>query len=237
MSVSDEQERLSRVYAERERRLPADFYSPFHPGNLFILQGRERAWLRLLARAGLADLSDVKVLDVGCGAGADLRRMLDLGARPENLFGVDLLAERLERARQLAPHLNFQLADAQRLPFPAEHFDLVMQSTAFSSIVDADVRAQVAHEIRRVLKPGAFVLWYDMRLTHPRNLDLVPMTSQELARLFPGCAITAEAVTLLPPLARRLAPSALWLASFLEAFPPLRSHLAALIRKPEGGGS
>jgi len=236
MSVTDEQERLTEVYGERARRLPADYYSPFHPGNLFILQGRERALLRMLSRAGLNDLSERQILDLGCGTGSDLRRLLDLGARPENLHGVDLLAERLEHARALSPQLHFELADAQALPFEDETFDLVMQSTAFSSILDPEIRLRVADELLRVLKPGGVVLWYDMRLTNPRNLDLVPMTSREIARLFAACERDLEAVTLLPPLARRLAPVSWGLCAFLEALPVLRSHYVGFFRKPTQEG-
>ncbi len=232
MSGPDEKMRLEQVYADRARRLPADYYSPFHPGNLFVSQGRERAILRLLAGNGLADLSNCRILDLGCGSGGDLRRMLDLGAAPENLHGVDLLADRLERARQLAPQLDFQLADAQRLPFDDERFDLVMQSTAFSSILDATVRRQVAREMARVLRPGGSVLWYDMRITNPRNPDLLPMTAPEIERLFPGFDRHLKSVTLLPPLARRLAPAAWELCTLLEALPFLRSHLVGLFRKP-----
>jgi SAM-dependent methyltransferase len=232
MTMSDEQSRIAQVYAERARRLPAGYYSPFHPGNLFISQGRERAMLRLLAKAGCADLSELRILDLGCGFGGDLRHMLDLGAQPENLFGVDLLPERLERARQLAPQLNFQLADAQQLPFPDASFDLVMQATAFSSIVDPDVRRQVAREIARVLRPGGLVLWYDMRLTNPRNPNLVPMTAAEIADLFPDFDRRLESVTLFPPLSRRLARLSWSLCTLLETLPFLRSHLIGTFRKP-----
>ncbi|MNX29122.1 Phthiotriol/phenolphthiotriol dimycocerosates methyltransferase [compost metagenome] len=231
MSVTDEQKRLTEVYGDRARRLPADFYSAFHPGNLFILQGRERGLLRMLSRAGLHDLSECQILDLGCGTGSDLRRLLDLGARPEHLHGVDLLSERLEHARMLAPQLHFELADAQHLPFADATFDLVMQGTAFSSIVDPEIRRRVADEVLRVLKPGGVLLWYDMRLTDPRNSDLVPMTARELARLFPTCERHLEAVTLLPPLARRLAPMAWGLCVLLEAFPFLRSHYVGFFRK------
>jgi ubiquinone/menaquinone biosynthesis C-methylase UbiE len=188
--------------------------------------------LRLLAGSGCEDLSELRILDLGCGFGGDLRHMLDLGAQPENLFGVDLLAERLERARQLAPQLNFQLADGQKLPFPDAHFDLVMQATAFSSIVDPDVRRQVAHEIVRVIRPGGRVLWYDMRLTNPRNPNLVPMTAAEIADLFPDFSRRLESVTLFPPFSRRLAPLSWSLCTLLETLPFLRSHLIGIFRKP-----
>lgn len=233
MAFSDEQKRLSQVYGDRARRLPAEYYSRFHPGHLFMAQGHERAQLRLLARAGLSDLSQSRILDFGCGVGGDLRRMLDLGAAPEHLYGVDLLTERLEQARALSPLINFQLADGQQLPYPDAHFDLVMQSTAFSSIVDPDVRRRVARELLRVLRPGGILLWYDMRVTNPRNPDLVPMTAAEVGRLFAEADIHLESATLLPPLARRLAGLSWPLCALLEALPLLRSHLIGLVRKPE----
>ncbi len=232
MTTSDEQSRIAKVYAERARRMPAGYYSPFHPGNVFLTQGRERAMRRLLVDAGCTDLAAMRILDVGCGYGGDLRHMLDLGASPENLFGVDLLPERLERARELAPHLNFQLADGQQLPFADESLDLVMQATAFSSIVDPGVRRQVAREIARVLRPGGLVLWYDMRVTDPRNPDLVPMTAAEIRDLFPEFDLTLRSVTLIPPLARRLARGSWGLCALLEALPFLRSHLIGIFRKP-----
>lgn len=233
MSHFDEHSRISHVYQERAKRVPADYYSLFHSGNLFRQQGRERAMLRLLAQAGLADLSETVALDVGCGSGDDLRQLIHIGARPENLYGVDLIPERLDAARELSPHLNFQWADAQRLPFEDETFDLVMQSTVFTSIIDPAVQRQVASEIIRVLKPGGVLLWYDMRITRPTDKNLVPMPEHKVRQLFKGCQVRLERLSLLPPLARAVAPRAWWLAFALEALPFLRGHLMGIIKKPK----
>lgn len=229
---SDEIERVKRVYAERER-LPADRYSLLRTGNLYRVQRRERALLDLLAREGFADLSEATVLDVGCGTGDDLRQLMRYGARSERMVGVDVLTDRLAKARDLSPHLRFELIDGTGLPFPDATFDLVLQSTVFSSILDAGTRQRLAAEMRRVVKPHGLIVWYDMRVTDPRNRDLVPMTRDGIRALFPDCDVRLAATTLIPALARRLAPFSWTLCRALEAIPALRGHYMGAIR-PHG---
>ena len=96
------------------------------PGTLFMAQERERVTLDLLRRHGAFPLADKRILDVGCGAGKPLLRFLQYGARPENLFGVDLLEDEINVARELAPHLHFEVADARQLPFEDGTMDLVL---------------------------------------------------------------------------------------------------------------
>jgi hypothetical protein len=54
-----------------------------------------------------------------------------------------------------------------------------------------------------------------------------------LRRLFPGFAMRIRRVTLAPPLARLVAPRSRLAADLLERLPPLRTHILALIRKPD----
>ena len=230
---SEELERIASVYAERERALPADRYSLWRPGNLYIVQRREQNLLEILAEEGFEELSDTQILDVGCGSGEDLRQLLRYGATAEKLIGVDVLPNRLERARALSPHLRFELIDGTTLPFPDASFDLVWQSTVFSSIIDPKLQNILAAEMRRVLKPSGAIFWYDMRVTNPKNHDLVPLTMDRVAELFPGYDLILRPHTLLPFLARPLAPYSRILCELLELLPPLRGHLLGLIR-PRG---
>ena len=95
------------------------------------------------------------------------------------------------------------------------------------------MRRRAAAEMLRVVRPGGVILWYDVRHPNPRNRDLVPIGRREIRAVFPGCEIDFATATLLPPLARRLAPLSPVACRLLEALvPPLRSHLAALIRRP-----
>jgi ubiquinone/menaquinone biosynthesis C-methylase UbiE len=227
--LAAETERLKAAYA---RRQCGDVYSCFNPGQLFLLQERERRALNLLRSLGLSRLADQKILEVGCGIGHWLGEFVKWGARPENLTGIDLLSERLGTARSIqAAKVGLVQADATHLPFPAGTFDLVLQSTVFTSILDAAVKQAVAKEMLRVLKPQGLILWYDYHRNNPRNKDVRGVKKGEIYGLFPGCRIKLSRVTLAPPLARRIAPYSFLLCALLERLLFLNTHYLGIIRK------
>ena len=63
------------------------------------LPQREWSLLDLLVRQGLTDLPALRVLEVGCGAGDNLRELIGMGFAPANLAGIELLPDRLALAR------------------------------------------------------------------------------------------------------------------------------------------
>ncbi|HBN09984.1 MAG TPA: hypothetical protein DD435_15530 [Cyanobacteria bacterium UBA8530] len=227
----DEKARIDAVYQERKNSKKPDFYSLLKPGNLFMAQSKERSVAEAFNH--FSSLSECRVLDVGCGFGQELRNLLRFGALPENLCGIDLISERVEEAKKLSPNLDLREGDASNLPWPDDFFHVITQSTVFSSILDRGVQEAVAREMLRVLKPGGIVLWYDMRITDPRNPNLVPMGNRRVRELFEGCGIDLKSHTLNPWLARPLARRFRWACELLEAFPFLRSHLFGLIEKKE----
>ena len=223
-----ESRRIAEVYASRST-LPADLYSIFEPGNLYIVQGRERATLALLARHGIRNLAGLKVLDVGCGTGGELLRLVQWGADPADLHGLDLLPDRIEAARSRLPGAHLQVADGRSIPYGDATFDLVIQLTVFSSILDPAIRAAIAAQMLRVLKPGGYVLWYDMRVVRP-DRPLAAMGRAEILRLFPGCDLDLRTVTLNPLACRPLAKVSLLACNLLESISLFRSHYLALIK-------
>ncbi len=126
-----------------------------------------------------------------------------------------------------------QVADARRLPFTDASVCAVVFSSVLSSILDPANRVRVAAEALRVLRPGGVVLSYDARLPNPMNSNVRAIGRRELTRLFPGCSVQADALTLLPPLARRLGSATDALYGPLLRVPFLRTHLLAAIR-PQG---
>jgi SAM-dependent methyltransferase len=226
-----EAERIRNAYARRAERGLDARYSYWRPENLFIYQSRERAVLGLLRKANMLPLTGRRVLDVGCGDGAVLRDMLRYGAAPEDLHGVDLLAERVERARELTPGAQIEVADAQSLNHEDGAFDLVLGFTLLSSVMEPEARARVASEMRRVTRHGGVVLLYDF-WTNPFNKDVRPLRQEEVRLLFPDRRIDFRRTTLAPPLLRLLikAPGG-WLAcSWLDMLPFLRTHYVAAIQ-------
>ena len=118
------------------------------------------------------------------------------------------------------------------LPWPDASFDLVSQFTVFSSILDPAVKQQVAAEMRRVVRPGGKILWYDLRKSNPMRPVCGGLSRAEHKPnwLFPGCAIRFRNATLAPPVARTEFSHAPWAAGFaLESLPFATTHLTAVI--------
>ena len=226
-----EAQRVREAYARRAERGLDARYDYWQPANLFIYQARERALLALLRERELLPLSGRRVLDVGCGDGAVLRDMLRYGARPEDMSGIDLLPDRVERARALTPGARFEAGDARSLPYEEASFDLVLGFTLLSSVVDAAARRQVAREMKRVARPGGLVLLYDF-WTNPTNRDVRPLRRSELQDLFPRRTVHFRGTTLAPPLLRALVslPGGWFACSALEMLPFLRTHYVAAVQ-------
>jgi ubiquinone/menaquinone biosynthesis C-methylase UbiE len=96
-------------------------------------------------------LHQERVLDVGCGTGVLLERIVERypGTRAT---GVDLSSAMLAQARRrLPPQVTLEVADAEALPFPAESFDLVMSVSSFHFWPEPKLALA---ELGRVLRPG-----------------------------------------------------------------------------------
>ena len=127
-------------------------YTLGNPAHLFLIQSRQRAIVRRLGREGMWPLAGRDILEVGCGSGGVLLELLGYGAEAERLHGTDLLATRAAAAQRLLPQVAVTCADGGRLPYPTATFDLLLQFTVFSSILDKALCYTVASEMRRVLK-------------------------------------------------------------------------------------
>jgi SAM-dependent methyltransferase len=229
-SARAEEARIRAAYAKREEADPR--YSWFSPGYQFMMQQRERRLLALFRRYNCENLGSNKILEVGCGAGQRLCDFVKWGARPGNVTGIDLLWERVSKARRLCPPaVHIQHASAAELPFCDGTFDLVLQLTVFTSILDPNLKRQVAAEMMRVVKPDGFIFWYDYHVNNPWNHDVRGVKRKEITRLFPSCRIELQRITLLPPLARFVAPYSYVACYLLEKFPPLCTHYLGVIRK------
>lgn len=230
MSPPDDLSRLRTEYEDRKKRFAdSDVYSSFNAANLFTVQQRQRGILASLKRAGITNLADKHILEMGCGDGGVLAEFLTFGARPQNLFGIDILPDRLASARGLLCGSHFANADGRHLPFPSASFDIVMQFTALSSILDADLRRAICCDMLRVLRPSGLILWYDFWL-NPTNPQTHGIRPAEIRELFPACSFSLHKVTLAPPLARKLVPLSWLFCQMLENLTVFNSHYLAVIR-------
>lgn len=227
-----EAERIGRIYeAYRNSVSHMARHAGGNLGNKAIVAERDRVVDHFLEGVGLASLRGRRVLDVGCGYGHELARMEAHGARHEDMAGVDLMQERIDRARLHFPRIDFRVGNGAALQFADETFDLVLCYTLFSSLLDDATAHRVASEVERVLKPGGAVAWFDMRYPNPANRNLRAMPVRAVCALFPGLAAHLGTVTLLPPLARRLGRLTPIAYPVLARVGTLRSHVAGVLVK------
>lgn len=228
--MSHEIDQIAERY-QRRADIPANRYSRLNPVVNLTVQERQRALIRLFSQVGLASLADVQVLEVGCGSGANLLELIEFGASPKHLVGNELLTDRLTAARARLPAaVRLMAGDATQLDLPAESFDIVYQSTVFSSILDVDVQSSLARKMWSLVMPGG-VLWYDFTFNNPKNPDVRGVPVSRIKALFPTARIRLAKVTLAPPIARRVVPLSTHLYGLLNSLPFLRTHVLCYLEK------
>lgn len=102
------------------------------------------------------------ILDVGCGGGFLSN---ELARQGYSVTGVDLSQESLRVAHKhdVTKSVKYQVADAYKLPFPDDSFDVV---TAMDFLEHVDRPREVISEFGRVLRPGGIFFYH----TFNRNL-------------------------------------------------------------------
>jgi len=141
-------------------------------------------------------------------------------------------SERVAEAIQLCPtDVKIQKGNAADLQMSDQSFDVVLQSTVFTSVLDSNTKQRMASEMLRVVKQNGLILWYDYHMNNPKNPDVRGVKMREIKRLFPDCDIRLQRITLAPPIARLLAPYSWLLCYFLSRIPWLCSHYIGVIRK------
>ena len=110
----------------------------------------------------LPDVSGLTGLDIGCGEGANTRKLAELGA---HMVAIDVARTFLHYAQEQENRdprgISFQAASALDLPFDEGRFDFV---TAFMSLMDIPGNEKAVQEAYRVLKQGGF---FQFSITHP----------------------------------------------------------------------
>lgn len=129
----------SMAEAEKIARLGAPSYG-WH-------DGQER---RLQMIRDHLPLEGKRILDVGCGIGTYLKA---LKRYTQNLYGVDVDAERIKEAARISP--NVFVAPAEKLPFDDEMFDVVLLNEVLEHVKDG---RKAVEEAIRVLKPGGHLV-------------------------------------------------------------------------------
>jgi SAM-dependent methyltransferase len=96
-----------------------------------------------------------RVLDVACGSG---NAALVAARRNCKVSGIDYVSALIERARRRAEadglDIDFRVGDAQALPYPDAHFDVVLSTIG---VMFAPDQERAASELLRVCRPGGTI--------------------------------------------------------------------------------
>jgi SAM-dependent methyltransferase len=119
----------------------------------WFLRSGHAAYDAIAAHVPLAEIDSV--LDFGCGCGRVTRYWQDFGGR---VAGTDLSGDAVDWCRTNLPFARFEPNKlAPPLAFDDESFDLVYALSVFTHLT-ADLQLAWRDELRRVLRPGGFLL-------------------------------------------------------------------------------
>lgn len=102
-------------------------------------------WLKAMGRR------DLKIIDIGCGAGWLCESLLPFG----EVTGTDLSDEVLQRTAAKVPQARFVAGDFMALPFEPQHFDVAVSLEVLSHVHDQP--AFIA-KIASLLKPDGVMM-------------------------------------------------------------------------------
>ena len=230
-----EPESVKQRYARRRGRHTE--WNSLDPAVYLAVQEKERALLRLFSRCGIGPLAEKRLLEIGCGSGDDLLNLIRLGFDPSLVVGLELLEDRARAARHRLPQAAEVICgDAAETNLPAASFDVVMQSTVFTSLLDERFQERLADRMWSLVKPGGGVIWCDFVYDNPRNRDVRGVPVRRIRQLFPEGRLTMWRIALAPPISRRVTAVHPLLYPAFNVLPLLRTHALAWIAKPPSHG-
>ncbi len=107
------------------------------------------------------NLTNKEILEVGCGRGGGIAYFAKY-YKPKHIVGVDVTQQAISfcNNKYHIGNASFQVGDAQELPFPDQSFDVVINLESSGNYADCQ---KFFREVRRVLKPGGYFAYADLR--------------------------------------------------------------------------
>jgi SAM-dependent methyltransferase len=203
-------------------------------GQLLANQERERVLSRALRERGIADLEAVRIFEAGSSDGHNLRQFVQWGARPENVAGIDLDADRVNYSKAYSPAIRVHHGNATDIPELDASYDITVAFSLLSRLPNEETASKVASELFRITRPGGVILLYEPKRANAvkRQQRIHSVDGDDIRRWFPRCPMRMRSLTLSPLLARLSGRFAPWLYGPLVALPPLRTHLLCILRRP-----
>lgn len=170
--------------------------------------------------------SNTTILEIGAGQGGNIPLLLKLGFNESNIYLNELLPERISALKRNYPNIKIFEGNAININYNRT-FDVIFQSTVFTSILNENDRGNLATKIWGILNPKGVILWYDFIYDNPKNKNVKKVSVLDLKKLFPKTYKSKIIkTTLAPPIGRRVGK-----LYHLFNLPFLRSHILAVLQK------
>jgi phospholipid N-methyltransferase len=226
--MNSETKKIVEQYERRKNDEKIKLHSENFYFNHFAQSERELLYTEIIKKR-FSSTQSLKLLEIGAGTGGNIFIFKRIGFKWENIYANELLPDRFEVLRNTFPAIKTIEGDACDIEINNENsFDIVFQSTVFTSILDLDFKITLANRMWSLLKPNGIILWYDFAYDNPNNKDVKGIKKKEIIKLFgKSKRIIFHKTTLAPPIGRRVKK----LYPFFNIFPFLRTHLVAEIEK------
>lgn len=113
---------------------------------------------RVFERLSLMKIKPKDILDIGCGTGSSSRKLKSVFSGSK-VRGIDLSEGMVEQAKlsnSFFKKIDYQVSDADELPFENNTFDLVFSNLTLQWLPNLKVTFK---ELNRVLKPGGLIIF------------------------------------------------------------------------------
>lgn len=95
-----------------------------------------------------------KILDIGCAGGFMTNKIAQMFP-DSKIYGIDAYRKAIKYAKNQFPHIYFKVADAHKLPFADETFDLVICYETIEHVLDPK---KILLEMRRIISKEGIVI-------------------------------------------------------------------------------
>lgn len=146
--------------------------------NNWLYKIKRAVFIRKIKSLGL-DISNLNVLDVGCGVGFFIERWKELGVR--NIVGADITKVAITNLRKKYPDVEFHQMDIgdNIQSIPKSNYDVISAFDVLYHIVDDKKYENAINNIYSLVKPGGNFIWSDNFL-HERSVRGIHQVDRSL---------------------------------------------------------
>lgn len=189
----------SKTLEEIWQQVPPDYYQTGVKNNLF--QWIWHTWKWNSMKQLLKELKNkpLKILDIGCASGYLTSQIASLFPNSE-IFGVDSYKKAIEFGRKTYPNIKFKFADAHKLPFDNQSFDLIVCIETLEHLEDpkgaikeiyrclkSDGDVLIGQDTDNLLFKIIWMIWTKTRGKVWHNSHVHPYGPRELEQLIKDC--------------------------------------------------